>query len=225
MPRGKIKTYLEDRRFGFITPDQGGGDLFFHFDDVNDRGYAIEAGAPVDFEIKPGRKPGELKAVRVRVLDFAPDESSGPTKATRPSRSPSTAQQPDLPPECLFDSFYGDDGRLEPRVFYEAAQKAAEVFRRSGLKSTQFRQVYQGFMSFAGPLRDNRLEFAEAKERFGAFYVERIVRQTERKVLPRVIKALIDAHRELALSDRRETLALFRYLKNIYCYFGESDKN
>jgi hypothetical protein len=47
----------------------------------------------------------------------------------------------------------------------------------------------------------------------------------ERKVLPAIVKELIDAHRDLALSDERQMLALFRYLTYIYCYFGDSEKS
>ena len=223
MAKGKIKTYLEEKGFGFISPEKGGDDVFFHVNELNDRGYGVEPGAPVEYDTKPGRNPGEVKAVRVRVLDFAPESPPERPREASSARSSATPQTHSLPSECVFQSFYAADGGLEPRIFYDAAQKAADLFRRSGLKSTQFRQLYQGFLSFAGPLRDHRLDFVVAKERFGAFYVERVVRQTERKVLPPVVKGLIDAHRELAVSDREQMLALFRYLKNIYCYFGESD--
>ncbi len=30
MARGTIKTIRDDRGFGFITPDDGGRDIFFH---------------------------------------------------------------------------------------------------------------------------------------------------------------------------------------------------
>jgi len=220
MPRGRIKTFLEDRRFGFISPDRGGPDIFFHKDEVNDRGYDLEPGAPVEYEEARGRKPGEKKAVSVRILDFAPE-----TPPDAKAAAPASRGAPSLPPECRFDSFYDDENHLHMRLFFEAPQAAADVFRRTGLKSTQFRQIYQGFLSFAGPLRDNRISFDDARERFGVFYVERVVRQVERKVLPPVVKELVDAHRETALKETRQMLALFRYITNIYCYFGESDKN
>lgn len=222
MAKGKIKRFVQDRGFGFITPDQGGEDLFFHIDEVNDRGYEVEEGAPVEFETKAGRKPGEMKAVRVRVLDYAAEEPVQPARSEQPAHGGQAAQ---LPLECVFKSFYGDDGCLHQKLFYEAPQKAADVFRRAGLKPSQFRQLYQGFLGFAAPLRDSPGKFCEARERFGAFYVERVVRQVERKYLPPSVKELIDVHRELALSEPRQMLALFRYVKNIYCYFGDSDKN
>ena len=129
-----------------------------------------------------------------------------------------------LPPECLFASFYDTQDHLDPRLFYEAPTAAAAAFKKAGLKSSQFRQLYQAFLAFAASLRDHRLPFPVACERFGTFYCERVVRQVEGKVLPAVVKNLIDAHRQLALGNERQMLALFRYLTNIYCYFGESER-
>ena len=39
-----------------------------------------------------------------------------------------------------------------------------------------------------------------------------------------VRKRFHEAIRETALRDSREMLGLFRYLTNIYCYFGDSEK-
>jgi CspA family cold shock protein len=223
MKKGRIKTLKEDKGFGFITPDDGGKDLFFHVSTVNDRGYAMESGAPVEYEDGPGKNPGERRATRVVVLGVA-ESGPGPVSLT-PASAAQNAPVGGLPAECVFASFYNDQNQLDPRVFYEAPQCAASLFRRAGLKSSQFRQFYQGFLSFAGPLLDHRMDFATAKERFGVFYCERTVRQVERKILPAVVKQLIDFHRETALREERQMLALFRYITNIYCYFGDSDKN
>ncbi len=116
-------------------------------------------------------------------------------------------------------------GRYARRIFFGAAEAAAQVFARSGLKPTQFRQLYAGFLAFAGPLRDGRMRFETARERFGVFYCERVVRQVERNVMPTAVRELIDAHRQIALASKAELLGLFRYLTNIYCYFGDSGKN
>lgn len=223
MKKGRIAKYMDDKGFGFIAPDDGGKDVWFHARSVNDRGFAIEAGAPVEYEEGPGRQPGKTEARRVVVLGEADSAPARPVSGR--NESANHAAPSALPPECLFPSFYDPSNQLDPKVFYESPKRAADVFRRAGLKSSQFRQLYQGLLAFAGPLRDNRLDFATACERFGVFYCERVVRQVERKILPAVVKDLIDAHRDAALRDRREMLALFRYVTNIYCYFGESDKN
>jgi CspA family cold shock protein len=221
MKKGRIKTFMEEKGFGFIAPDGGGEELFFHKSSVQDMGNSLEAGAPVEYEDGPGRKPGSRQATRVLLKGYA---EGGPQPSVPVSSLAAAASNAALAAECFFQSFY-EQNQLAQRVFFAAPQQAARVFRGAGLKSTQFRQLYQGFLAFAGPLRDRRMTFAAARERFGVFYCERIVRQVERKVLPPVVKELIDAHREIAFREEREMLALFRYLTNIYCYFGDSEKN
>jgi len=222
MPIGRIKTYFQDREFGFITPAQGGRDVYFRKRVVKDMGYEIEPGAPVEYESRPGKEPGKLEAVTVVLKGFAEEKPEAEPTA-HASEGPPTSSS--LPPECIFQSFYDQGNQPEPRLFYGAPEKSASIFRRAGLKASQFRQLYQGFLAFAGPLRDGRIDFGDARTRFGAFYVERVVRQAQRGVLPPVVKTLIDNHRELALRDKREMLGLFRYLTNIYCYFGDSGKD
>lgn len=52
---GRIKMYNADRGFGFITPDNGTDDLFFHISDV--RGIDSPApGVPVQYQVGEGRK-------------------------------------------------------------------------------------------------------------------------------------------------------------------------
>jgi len=123
------------------------------------------------------------------------------------------------------DGFYDPSGCLRMELFFEAPELAAECFRRAGLKATQFRMLYQSFLGFAAPLRDGRMPFEKARERFGVFYAERVVRQAERGMVPPVVKAFIDRHRERILSSREEMLGFFRYLTNVYCYFGDKDDN
>jgi cold shock protein len=229
MKKGTIKNWNAERGFGFIQPDQGGQDVFFHKSVVRDAGYELAAGVPLEYDDKPGNRPGKTEATQVVLKGFA-EETPQPSPSQRapavPGAPAAAATRPNtLPAQCVFTSFYTDGNSLDPRIFFEAAETAAAVFRQAGLKSTQFRQLYQGFLAFVGPLQEGRLAFDTARDRFGVIYCERVVRQRERNVLPSVVKELIDAHRDLALRDEREMRALFRYLTNIYCYFGESDRN
>jgi len=60
---GRIKTYKEDRGFGFITPDNGESDLFFHITHV--QAMALPApGTAVQYEVT--QTPKGLSAVNVR---------------------------------------------------------------------------------------------------------------------------------------------------------------
>jgi CspA family cold shock protein len=64
MPTGKIKMFNEDKGFGFITPDDGGSDVFFHVSALRE-GDEIAKGKIVAFEIGVDRKSGKTKAVSV----------------------------------------------------------------------------------------------------------------------------------------------------------------
>jgi cold shock protein len=64
MPTGKIKMFNEDKGFGFITPDDGGVDVFFHVSALRD-GDDVTRGKVVTFEIGVDPKSGKTKAVSV----------------------------------------------------------------------------------------------------------------------------------------------------------------
>jgi CspA family cold shock protein len=53
--------------FGFITPDNGGPDLFVHISQCPDYIETLQQGQPVMYDEHPSRKkPGTLEAVNVR---------------------------------------------------------------------------------------------------------------------------------------------------------------
>jgi CspA family cold shock protein len=57
MVTGKVKWFNETKGFGFITPDQGGEDLFAHFSQINMNGYkTLQEGQSVSFEVTMGLK-------------------------------------------------------------------------------------------------------------------------------------------------------------------------
>jgi CspA family cold shock protein len=54
MPTGKVKWFNEEKGYGFITPDDGGKDLFVHHSAIE--GGSIRENDPVQYEIGEGRK-------------------------------------------------------------------------------------------------------------------------------------------------------------------------
>ena len=57
MPTGTVKWFNNAKGFGFILPDDGGGDLFAHYSSIEMDGYkTLKAGQPVSFEIESGDK-------------------------------------------------------------------------------------------------------------------------------------------------------------------------
>lgn len=60
---GRIKTYIEDRGFGFIKPDDGGDDIFFHISNVRDIELP-EQGLAVQYQVAEGRKGPNAVNVR-----------------------------------------------------------------------------------------------------------------------------------------------------------------
>jgi CspA family cold shock protein len=64
MPTGKIKKFNEDKGYGFIAPDGGGTDVFFHVSALRE-GDEVHEGTAVSFEMGVDPKSGKSRAVSV----------------------------------------------------------------------------------------------------------------------------------------------------------------
>ena len=57
MPTGTVKWFNADKGFGFITPEDGGKDLFVHHSAIEGDGYrSLDEGAMVSYETTPSDK-------------------------------------------------------------------------------------------------------------------------------------------------------------------------
>lgn len=74
MATGTIQTIRIEKGFGFIAPDEGGGDLFFHHAVVEGRRIEeLQRGDRVEFEAGPDpRDPTRQRATHVRPITAAP---------------------------------------------------------------------------------------------------------------------------------------------------------
>lgn len=66
MANGTVKFFNTDKGFGFITPENGGTDVFVHISAV--QGGSLSDGQRVSYDLGQDRKTGKSKAENVRVL-------------------------------------------------------------------------------------------------------------------------------------------------------------
>ena len=65
MSQGTVKWFNEKKGFGFITPDDGGDDLFVHHTNISAEGFrTLRDGQRVEFEPAQGKKGMEATEVR-----------------------------------------------------------------------------------------------------------------------------------------------------------------
>jgi cold shock protein len=62
MAQGTVKMFNNDKGFGFITPDGGGEDLFFHHSEIRG-GNSLDDKQRVQFEVGQGPKGPRAVAV------------------------------------------------------------------------------------------------------------------------------------------------------------------
>jgi len=65
MATGTVKWFNESKGFGFITPQEGGKDLFVHFSAIQGQGFkTLKEGQRVSFDITSGPKGQQASNIR-----------------------------------------------------------------------------------------------------------------------------------------------------------------
>jgi CspA family cold shock protein len=62
---GTVKWFNESKGFGFIAPDDGSGDLFAHFSEIQSNGFkTLQEQQRVEFTVKQGPKGLQASAIK-----------------------------------------------------------------------------------------------------------------------------------------------------------------
>jgi CspA family cold shock protein len=65
MPEGTVKWFNGEKGYGFITPEDGGKDVFVHYSAIEGSGFkSLEEGQRVSFELGRGQKGPQADHVR-----------------------------------------------------------------------------------------------------------------------------------------------------------------
>jgi CspA family cold shock protein len=66
MATGTVKWFNSEKGYGFITPEEGGKDLFVHFSAIQADGYkTLNEGQKVEYEATQGQKGPQASNVKV----------------------------------------------------------------------------------------------------------------------------------------------------------------
>ncbi|MDZ4313794.1 MAG: cold-shock protein [Azonexus sp.] len=65
MATGTVKWFNDSKGFGFITPDQGGEDLFAHFSAIASSGFkTLAEGQKVSYDVTTGPKGQQASNIK-----------------------------------------------------------------------------------------------------------------------------------------------------------------
>ncbi len=86
MPTGTVKFFNPNKGFGFISPSDGGSDVFVHISAVERAGLSgLNEGDEVSFELEQDRRTGKQSAGDLQLISAGAPSARGPSGPPRSS--------------------------------------------------------------------------------------------------------------------------------------------
>jgi cold shock CspA family protein len=129
---GKLRTWHDDRGFGFIAPTGGGGELFVHISAFPRDGSRPTIGETLTYEVGPGKdgKPQAVRVIRQAIghpSTYPARSHSAPTSRSRSAPTPRRSLLPHVIALLLLVAMGAYGYRTYQRHWPFAAQAAAET--------------------------------------------------------------------------------------------------
>ena len=89
MASGTVKFFNSNKGFGFISPNDGGEDVFVHISAVERAGlHGLNDGDQVNFELEQDRRSGRMSATDLQVTGAGDPSAHSAPRAPRMDRAP-----------------------------------------------------------------------------------------------------------------------------------------
>lgn len=126
--QGMVKWFDDTKRFGFITPDDGGADLFVHMSGIVGSAKTLTAGQRVSYEVNTGPKGLVANGVQCEKCDPRQNRfaDSGPAATAKPAATAQAAATPGIAPAAAAKPGVTPAATAKPGVTPRTATKAGD---------------------------------------------------------------------------------------------------
>ena len=134
---------------------------------------------------------------------------------THSGRGRAGPAQRTVPSECVFKTFFGEEGYPKREIYIESAVKMSEILEREDMKMSQIRNLFHMLKSASRILKaDPHAEFGEARKTFCEF-VRQVDYQYKRERIPPVFVEFVRQHVDIATKDPNEFFGFVEYFTSI----------